>query len=53
MYGSSFKVFTQFTHEHFIFLHNAVTTLFIMVLGGGGGGGGERELIIQYLKLNY
>ena len=36
MYGSSFKVFTHFTHAHFIFLHNAVTTLFIMVLGGSG-----------------
>ena len=36
MYGSSFNVFTHFTHAHFIFLHNAVTTLFIMVLGGSG-----------------
>ena len=33
MYNSSFKVFT---HAHFIFLHNAVRTLFIMVLGGAG-----------------
>ena len=24
MYGSSFEVFTHFTHAHFIFLHNAV-----------------------------
>ena len=47
MYGSSLKVFTHFTHAHFIFLHNAVTTLFIMVLRG------NRELIILYLKLNY
>ena len=36
MYGSSFQVFAHFTHAHFIFLHNAVTTLFIMVLGGAG-----------------
>ena len=36
MYGSSFQVFTHFTHAHFVFLHNAVTTLFIMVLGGSG-----------------
>ena len=41
MYGSSFKVFTHFTHAHFIFLHNAVPTLW-----GGGGGGGGRGLII-------
>ena len=44
MYGSSFKVFTHFTHAHFIFLHNAVTTLFIMVLGGGGGAGAYNTI---------